>query len=396
MNSELIFFGVMIIVSTILILRKMPVWVVIFFMSSSIIFFSEVSAGKVIEASYFMFGDRKFIDLLVNIFFIFSFGSLIKKSGHLERLGEKLALVFPERVAVTFLPMIMGFFPMPGGALFTVDFVKHIGSRKDISKEILSFANYWFRHVWEFVYPLYPGFILYYSLLEITPYDIFRKQVLFTLIMIISGYIVIFRNTDNHSFDWKTSVRNFHVLLKDLWFTGIIFLFIFMKYPVYLALMLCCIIVVLSHRMKIKDVFSSIRKSISPEVLLTIYMVYFFQRILEISLISGRIQSFIGNMPDSALVICVVFPFITGYLTGITTSYVGICFPILLPFFSVNEWFAVIAYTSGFAGVLLTPVHLCLSLTVNSFRTDFRKVYLFIIPLSAILILTSIVLYFIF
>jgi integral membrane protein (TIGR00529 family) len=362
-------------------------------MSLSILVFTAPDKDKIFHSTYFMFKDKDFLELLVNIFLIFSFGSLIKKSGHLKRLGERLLLVFPDRIAITILPMIMGFFPMPGGALFTVDFVRQVGEDKSFSKDILSFANYWFRHVWEFIYPLYPGFILYYTLLRINPLDIVKRQAVLSLIMILSGYFIIFRNSQKKDYCIKKASGNIISLIRDLWFIAIIFIFIFLSLPVYIALFLCCAIVALSHKMKIYDVLSTIKGSINIEVLFTIYFVFFFQKVLEISELSLEMQSFIGDHPESSLLICVVFPFLTGYLTGITTSYVGICFPVLLPLFEGNIWLAVVSYTSGFAGVLLTPVHLCLSLTVSSFKANFKKVYLFIIPISILLIFSSLILY---
>jgi len=375
-------------------LKKIPIWAIIFFMSALILVFTRPELSKTLDSTYFMFKDKDFLELLINIFLIFSFGSLIKKSGHLKRLGEKLVLVFPDRIAITVLPMIMGFFPMPGGALFTVDFVKQVGEGKKISPNILAFANYWFRHVWEFIYPLYPGFILYYTLLKISPFEIFKRQAILSFIMILLGYIVIFYNSPKKEFCLKKAIMNIFSLFYDLWFIGIIFFFIFMRLPVYIALFICCIIVCIIHRIKFKEIVYSVFKSINIEVVFTIYFIFFFQKVLEISQLSHKIQIFVNNYSDSSLLICIIFPFLTGYLTGITTSFVGICFPVLLPMFEGNIWLAVISYTSGFAGVLLTPVHLCLSLTVSSFKADFKKVYLYIIPISFILILSSLGLYF--
>ncbi len=70
--------------------------------------------------------------------------------------------------------------------------------------------------------------------------------------------------------------------------------------------------------------------------------------------------------------------FLGTLLTGVNHAYVGISFPILLPIFgSENPDMVLVlfAYVSGFVGILLSPAHLCLVLTLDFFKADLRDVY---------------------
>lgn len=75
----------------------------------------------------------------------------------------------------------------------------------------------------------------------------------------------------------------------------------------------------------------------------------------------------------------VVLSFICGLVTGLAMAYVAIVFPLLTPLvLQVTPDplpFLVLAFGSGFIGVLFSPVHVCLILTHQYFKSDFSSVY---------------------
>jgi len=77
-------------------------------------------------------------------------------------------------------------------------------------------------------------------------------------------------------------------------------------------------------------------------------------------------------------------PLLVGFATGLSLGFVGITFPLLLPFMAsdsaVNSYALFLAYASGVAGYLLSPVHLCLILSVEYFQANLAKVYRYILP----------------
>ena len=83
-------------------------------------------------------------------------------------------------------------------------------------------------------------------------------------------------------------------------------------------------------------------------------------------------------------VILALLPFLMGFATGISMGFVGISLPLLVPFIAlgsqVNSYALMLAYISGYVGVLLSPLHLCLLLSVEYFKASFAKVYKLILP----------------
>jgi hypothetical protein len=65
-------------------------------------------------------------------------------------------------------------------------------------------------------------------------------------------------------------------------------------------------------------------------------------------------------------------------MTGVTIAFVGVAFPILVPIIKGGDnllVYLMLAYASGYCGVLLSPLHLCLVLTKDYFKAELKKVY---------------------
>jgi hypothetical protein len=88
------------------------------------------------------------------------------------------------------------------------------------------------------------------------------------------------------------------------------------------------------------------------------------------------------GMPTPVLL--AFLPFLIGFATGISMGFVGISLPLLVPFIilgsQVNSYALMLAYISGYVGVLVSPLHLCLMLSTQYFKASFAKVYKLILP----------------
>jgi len=96
------------------------------------------------------------------------------------------------------------------------------------------------------------------------------------------------------------------------------------------------------------------------------------------------------------LKIAVVFalPFIVGLISGFNPAAVAITFPIVVaPMAVADPRFIAFAFASGFAGVMLSPAHMCLVLTVQHFKADFGRVLGMVTPPQVAVLLVGISLY---
>jgi hypothetical protein len=78
------------------------------------------------------------------------------------------------------------------------------------------------------------------------------------------------------------------------------------------------------------------------------------------------------NIPAAVLV--VLIPFISGLTTGITVGFIGASFPVVLSLAGpdTGDLFSIIVlgYGSGFIGMMLSPIHICLIVTNEYFKTS--------------------------
>ncbi|GAH55733.1 unnamed protein product, partial [marine sediment metagenome] len=118
--------------------------------------------------------------------------------------------------------------------------------------------------------------------------------------------------------------------------------------------------------------------------LFLLYVIMLYKATIEGSGAAYTLFSDMQNIGLPALTVLAALPFLMGFATGIGMGFVGISLPLLVPFLTlgsgVNSYALLLAYTSGYVGVLLSPVHLCLILSAEYFKASLAKVYRYILP----------------
>ena len=99
------------------------------------------------------------------------------------------------------------------------------------------------------------------------------------------------------------------------------------------------------------------------------------------------------------LLIIIIMPFLSGIITGIALGFVGASFPLIIPMFQTPDLIeylssAMLAYTFGYIGMMLSPVHLCLIVTKDYYKASLFKSYRVIIKPAITVMLTAFLLFF--
>jgi hypothetical protein len=92
-------------------------------------------------------------------------------------------------------------------------------------------------------------------------------------------------------------------------------------------------------------------------------------------------------------------PFLSGFITGIALGFVGASFPLIIPMFQTPDLIdylssAMLAYTFGYIGMILSPVHLCLLVTKDYYKASLLKSYLVIVKPSITVMFTAFIMFF--
>jgi len=161
------------------------------------------------------------------------------------------------------------------------------------------------------------------------------------------------------------------------------------------ALLLVLIPIFILYRYSSQQIFAAVRYGFSWDVVVIIAGIVFFKETMEVS---GSVKNlgrfFIEHGIPLVPVFCLL-PFLAGLLTGHTVGFVGSTFPLLGSISAPAPLSLVsLAFASGFIGVLLSPVHLCLVLTREYFKADLPGIYRKTIPAGTIVFAAVIAQYF--
>jgi len=136
--------------------------------------------------------DPKTLSLAVIVSLILILSSSMEEGGQMKRLLFNFqGLVSSPRLNLAIFPALIGLLPMPGGAVFSAPMVKELGHTTAFGPDRLSYINYWYRHIWEYWWPLYPGVLLTTTLANINLWAFVALMCPLTIVAIICGYLPI-------------------------------------------------------------------------------------------------------------------------------------------------------------------------------------------------------------
>ncbi|MDY6825094.1 MAG: DUF401 family protein [Thermodesulfobacteriota bacterium] len=343
--------------------------------------------------------DPKTVALCIIIALILVLSSSLEECGQLRRLLDNFqGLVKNPKLNISVFPALIGLLPMPGGAVFSAPMVKELGERSRLSPANLSYINYWFRHIWEYWWPMYPGVLLATLLADINLVVFMGIMIPFTLVVVWLGWLPVRRsrlvaaapgNDDKHK-RLGPFVREITPIMVVIilglglgWVISILFPRLTVAKETGLIISLCIGIVMVWRTNHIPAPCIA-KLATNRHMLSMVYMVaaiLVFKQVLEDSGAVAEICTELLYLNIPFFLICGVLPFIVGLLTGITIAFVGSTFPILLSLIEAHGDtglmipYIMLGLSCGFAGVLISPVHLCLLLSNEYFGTTLRAVY---------------------
>jgi integral membrane protein (TIGR00529 family) len=309
-------------------------------------------------------------------------GNLLQMRGHFKDLVDSLRNVIPEPRLILALPSaFIGLLPMLGGALVSAPVVEEASRRWELSGAWKTFLNYWFRHIWEYCWPLYINMILASAILQVPIMKIAFLQSPFTALAFMLGLIWMYRHVPPLAEKKRdrARLRDAWQIVVSIWPILLAILLIFtLRFDMLLSLGVVSVLTQVLYRFETRERLKLILKSVPLRTVGLIAAVMLFKRTLEVS---GALDSAAGSSLSegvSSYPLLFAVPFFLGLLTGVNHAYVGISFPLLLPVFGAENpdlILVLFAYVSGFVGILLSPAHLCLFLTLDYFQADLRDVY---------------------
>ena len=340
----------------------------------------------------------KTIRIVLIVSFVSTLGALMKHLRMTRRLVRGIENISGSvKTSLVLLPAIIGLMPMPGGALLSAPLVKEASEDRRISNARLAAINFWFRHILEFCWPIYPGIILSAAIMKIEVATISLWQWPFSVAFLLGGLIfLVFPMKDIGRYPISQSrMASVQDIIIGVWPIVLVVLltFVFGLELLY-SLMITIVVFMALFRPNLKQVRLSLTDGFSFSIISLIAGVMIFQQIITDSGAARLLAEQIATWGVPNWLVLGLASFLIGILTGIVTGYVGIIYPIFLAFLLTPEpdyFMMIIAYGSGLVGVMISPLHLCLVLTRDYFETDFKKVYPLILPPAMFVVLSIVV-----
>lgn len=401
---QAILFILIISILVFLIIRKVNLQYVFLLGSFLFIILFKLSILPFFNVFLTTIGNTKTWQLIGAVLLMLLFNDVLRKTERLQLLISSLReLIKSVKLIASFIPALVGLLPMLGGAMISAPMVKEALDNCNVSKEKKTLINYWYRHVWEYILPLYPGVILASGLLNINLSKLILYQVPLTLTAIISGFLYLFdlREKKPKIFSKKSkNVSILNILIGLLPILIVIAGVAIFKINIIIVL----VIVIISLLIIFKEYIPKIYKDFDYKKYVSMFAMVFGLMLFKDSFIkSGAVNilpDYLISTNVPSFVIVSLIPLSAGLMTGVTHAEIGISFPIIMPFLvtenGINMGCVVLAYASGFAGVLLSPVHVCLAITKDYFKADSKKLYRLLIPAVAALLAYAFVLYFLY
>jgi hypothetical protein len=341
--------------------------------------------------------------LLVLMTGIMVFSSAMKKSGAMDIFSQAIVGIAPSRrLAMAIAPLLIGTLPVPGGAMLSAPLVESMDLEKIRTTDTLSTANYWFRHTLEMVWPLYPAFILTVSMTSMATGKLILLNAFALPSLFLLGIFLILPSGKNTAVYESKNSKVLAPLSERLsaFVKGITPLMIVLaayaliaiawsslspsfkipasvntpikRYmPIMAGLLLGCLYLGKTRGGTVP--FRGSIKLSTFRLLAVIVGIRVFSAILGKAGVPHAAALELENAGIPTVIATALIPFIAGLVTGVGYGYVGLAYPIVFGMLGSKgaiplEAAVVLAGSFGYAGMMLSPLHVCMVVTAEHFK----------------------------
>ena len=354
----------------------------------------------ILKAGALALTQDKFHFLMAIVGLILILSDAMERSGQSTRLMEALSgFLTSPRLRLVFFPALIGLLPMPGGAVFSAPMVKTVSQDMHIRNSDRAVLNYWFRHVWELVWPLYPGIILTLALADIRITDLIAYTWPGTPIMLLSGWIFFLRPgvlgakdlvipdlpvTRSKAAAFKEGLPLLVAIVGAIGLeTGIAAFAPSMPFELGVVAALAggvVCVMIQNTQLGLRFLRDVLSKKSLWSMIFVIVAIFVFKDIMQAAGVVEEMARVAGG--EAALFASAAFlPFLVGMVAGINVAFVGATFPLLLGVLASLGMqdqtipYLVLATFCGFTGVMISPIHICFILTCEYFQCDLAQTW---------------------
>lgn len=375
--------------------------------------FGRVSPMDTLSAVWNGWVEPRGLALIAVVTLLMILSQHMDKSGQMERLFEQVRKrISSPRLALAIFPALIGLLPMPGGAVFSAPMVESAGRPSCLANDHKSLINIWFRHVWEYTWPLYPSLILIVALSGIPLSRMMPYLIPLTVAAVIIGYFFFLRQVKPGEESVETADNGRQSILylaspilvvlvgalggqPTLRALGSIWP-VLSGLPGQAAMALALVAAVALAGWQSGGLSALRQVTFSKHTAMMVYLILSILAFKGVALASGGVDQLSRLLVDIKLpliVLVIALPLAMGLITGIAVGYVATAFPVLIALIPPEAAipYLVLGHVAGFSGVMTSPAHACIVLSNEYFHTPHGGVYRQIYLPQAILLAVAVV-----
>ncbi len=326
-------------------------------------------------------------EILIALYFVMCLEYQLRTSGLLDKvMAAARRKLISDKFLLAGMPAFLGFLPSLGGAVFSAPMVENASRSYDMTPEQKTAVNYWFRHIWEYVNPIMPGLLLTGQITRIPLPDLIQSMAIFVVAAIVIGWIVclagIKEKTVNQTED-KAEEPTMEApapsngLNPILWTAGPIllniFLVVFFHFAASVSMAIVVLLMVVVLRQHTADIKAMLRHGLDRKLLWGIASILLFQQVLQDTGVLSGVVKMLETYGIPAMIVAGTLAFAGGILTGTSGGFVALSMPVIVAM-SPGDIVAVsVGFVMGTAGQMLSPMHLCLLVSLRYFGADFAR-----------------------
>ncbi len=339
-------------------------------------------------------------EILGALYFVMCLEYQLRTSGLLDDvMAAARSRLLSDKFLLAGMPAFLGFLPSLGGALFSAPMVENASRRYEMSPEDKTTVNYWFRHVWEYVNPIMPGLLLLSQVTRFPLATLILEMLPFTVAAIVIGWIfclmrlhekdTVPENASENGMPEVAEIRHKGVHALSLTAGPIllnVFFVIVFKMPAAIAMAAVVSLMALVLRQNFHDLKKMLIHGLDRKLLWGIGSVLLFQQVLlDTGALTGVVAMLRSSM-ISPLIIAGILTFVAGVLTGTSGGFVAVSMPVVVALAPGEIAATVVGFVIGTAGQMLSPMHLCILVTCEYFRSDFIRSLAPVVLMEAVMV----------
>jgi integral membrane protein (TIGR00529 family) len=344
------------------------------------------------EALWRTISDPSVLLLALIVGLIPLIGGAMETSGEMERLVSNLRIGVRPFLAIA--PALLGMLPMPGGALLSAPLVERGAGHT--APDVKAAANVWFRHALLLVYPLGPALIASAKIGGLDVYAVIPYLVPAFLLTIGTGYVFLLRRASGRlsqsgAFSLVGLVVPLAIILAapllDLLLKGTIDLPV-AEIGTTVGVIVSLVFAIAVGRLQLGQLGVIFWRMTPWKYSLIVLAMFTFLNVFTTSGVPERIAA----MTLPPVILCVVIGAVLGLITGRIQAPMSIIIPIYASTYgAMSAPVFAISYFAVFLGYILTPIHPCISVSVEYFKTSMEPFLRRMIAPAAIGLIASLV-----